>query len=121
MTIELHSLKRGFLNEYIVQDLLEEVTGHKYTIEDYVDSKKVLETVGNQGPTSDERLQIDGIAMRESLINSELSKISWLSGKYNPADALDKIGSINEVPFVCLITTNKTSIEAIGWESGDQK
>lgn len=54
-------------------------------------------------------------------MNRELSRIGWIPGATNPAEALINIKSCLSSPFMTLINDKKLKINPIGWPSiGDR-
>lgn len=66
MAAELFSFVLGFDYAFVVQDLLMDMTGRHFPLEALVDSKTVFDIVAKQSQTTEKRLQIDAMALRQS-------------------------------------------------------
>lgn len=83
----------------------------------FVDSKTVFGIIAKDGQTRDRRCQIDINALRESYDNRELTKLGWIPGVMNLADALTKQHTGTYTPLWNLMTTNTLILKAQDWAS----
>lgn len=54
------------------------------------DSRSLYECLVKLGTTTEKRLMIDIMSLREAYERREISEIRWIDGRDNPADALTK-------------------------------
>lgn len=87
---EMNALVLGFEYSFIVRDLLESVIGRTLKLESLVDSKTLFDIISKNGATSESRLQIDVLSLRQSHYNGDLNKIGWIPRSFNMADSLTK-------------------------------
>ena len=85
-------------------------------------SYSLYECLMKLGTTTEKRLIIDIISLRESYENREIGEIRWINGADNPADAMTKASPSKALET--LISTNKLAIRIEGWvqrkEQGQQ-
>ena len=79
----------------------------------YTDSYSLYECLVKLGTTTEKRLIIDIISLRESYKNREIAEIRWINGTDNPADAITKASPNNTLET--LISTNRLTIRIEGW------
>lgn len=83
------------------------------------DSLSLYESLVKLGTTTEKRLMIDVMALRESYEKRELHEVRWISGPDNPADAMTK--SVPNKALETLISTNELTIRVEGWvKRGDE-
>lgn len=121
MAAELHALTLGFDYAFVIKDLLEDILGRKIKIEALIDSKTVFNVITKEGSTTERRLQIDILALRQSYDIGELHRIGWIPGPTNPADSLTKEVLNTTSPLFLLMTTNKCNFSPHGWAISREK
>jgi hypothetical protein len=72
------------------------------------DSKSLYDCLVKLGTTSEKRLMIDIMSLRESYEKREINEIRWINGKDNPADAFTK-KTANQA-LSKLVRTNKLTV-----------
>src|ERR1019366_912476 len=77
------------------------------------DSFSLYECMVKLGTTREKRLMIDIMAIRQSYERRELSKIRWIAGESNPADAITK--SAANKALESLVSNNRLSVKVQGW------
>ncbi|KYK57237.1 hypothetical protein DCS_04244 [Drechmeria coniospora] len=77
------------------------------------DSYSLYECLVKLGSTTEKRLMIDIMAIRQSYERREISEIRWINGSDNPADAMTKVQP-NKV-LERLVSTNQVDIRIEGW------
>jgi len=65
------------------------------------------------GTTTEKRLMIDIMALRESYEGREIDEIRWIAGADNPADAMTKDQPNRALED--LVSTNTTTLRVEGW------
>ncbi|RAL60530.1 hypothetical protein DID88_009726 [Monilinia fructigena] len=78
------------------------------------DSKSLYDLLTKLGTTSEKRLMIDIMALRQSYERREIVEIIWIDGPTNPADAMMTKGKPCQA-LTDLIDTNKISINPMKW------
>lgn len=68
-------------------------------IEAIVDCKTLFNLVAKDAKSSERRLKIDVLAIKEIYDIGELTKIGWIPGSKNPADALTKTVLMSSSPL----------------------
>jgi len=83
------------------------------------DSYSLYECLVKLGTTSEKRLMIDIMALRQMYERREIDDIVWINGHDNPADAMTK-ASPNKA-LEKLITTNELTVGIEGWVDRKRK
>jgi hypothetical protein len=65
------------------------------------------------GITSEKRLMIDLMCLRQSYERREITEIRWIDGNINPADAMTKIKPCSALTK--LIDTNTIDLKTTAW------
>jgi hypothetical protein len=79
----------------------------------YTNSKLLYECLVKLGTTQEKRLMIDILCLRQAYERCLITKIVWIYGTTNPADAMTKSKPCQELRD--LIDTNKINIKLTGW------
>lgn len=90
MAAELLALVLGFDNAYIIRELVLELTGRRLVIDAVIDSITVFDVIAKRSQTTEKRLQIDVLSLRENHDRGDLDNFGWLPGHLNAADPLTK-------------------------------
>jgi hypothetical protein len=77
------------------------------------DSYSLYECLVKLGTTTEKRLMIDIMALRQSYERRELMEIRWINGQDNPADAMTKPNPNKALEK--FITTNRLQVRVEGW------
>lgn len=112
----MQELVHGFEYAFIVRDLLTEWMDRKVDLEEMIVSKKVVKLEAKDGQTQEKRVQIDGMALRQSYDRGELSRIEWVTGDTNPADSLTKPVLTTKSQLDKIMQTNNLLLKPKGWE-----
>lgn len=116
LAAELHTLSRGYENDYFLRQLASEIIGHRITFEAYPDSKTLFDMVTKDAATSEKSVWIDSLGIRESFKNGELDGFGWVPRKQNPFDTLTKQTHYKRILLEKMMNTNKLNISATEWE-----
>jgi hypothetical protein len=79
------------------------------------DSKSLYDCLVKLGTTTEKRLMIDIMAMRESYERKEIAEVKWIAGDSNPADPLTKVSSKANSSLQRLIDGNLLEMEVLEW------
>lgn len=112
---EMHGLTLGLDYAYVINTLLAEILNRTVTREDLVDNKTLFNVVSKHASTTERRLHIDIIAIRESYAVCELSRIGWIPGTTNPADPLTKCLLSKTSTLFLPILTNRYKADLYDW------
>jgi len=77
------------------------------------DSLSLYQCLVQLGTTTEKRLMIDIMALRESYEGREIDEIRWIAGADNPADAMTKDQPNRALED--LVSTNTTTLRVEGW------
>lgn len=77
------------------------------------DSRSLYECLSKLGTTTEKRLMIDIMAIRQSYEHREVTEIRWIAGSKNPADALTKGKACSALKK--LIDRNEIDISTDSW------
>lgn len=103
MASELQALVLGFDYSLIVRSLLEEMLRRAVPLEDYLYIKTVFDVVDKDGSTTEKRLQIDVLSLRESYARGEVTTLGWVPGNLNAADSVNKTMTKASTPLWSLM------------------
>lgn len=110
---ELYGMTIGFDHGFALKTTLDQITTtlNIPNIPTIVctDSKSLYECLVKLGSTTEKRLMVDIMSLRESYENREISEVRWINGKDNPADALTKKSPNNALST--LVSTNRTTVK----------
>jgi len=77
------------------------------------DSRSLYDCMVKLGTTTEKRLMIDVMAVREAYERRELSEFRWIEGPDNPADAMTKAKPNKALER--LVDTNELRMKVVGW------
>lgn len=120
LAAEVHSLILAFDACYLLQDTIHEILGGNWKWRPTWIVKR-SSVVAKDAGTTDKRLQIDIVSLTESYERGELSRINWMPGKNNPADALTSQAFSASTPLWRLMKNGKIYLEALGWATESHK
>lgn len=116
MAAEIQALVLGFDYAYVVKDLIEEILGRTIMLDAMVDSKTVFDVIAKDAKTTERRLQIDVIALRQSYDMGELNRLAWIPGIMNASDPLTKDYVLKRnTPLYIIMASNKFAVTPQGW------
>lgn len=120
LATDLHEPMLGFDLSYVIPEMLVEILQQHIPMQSYVDGKTVFDVISKNAKTTDERLQMDVAALKESYCKGERDSIAWIPGPINAADGLTKIISICE-PLQRMMQRNHMRPSPIGWAKISRK
>ena len=115
MAAEVQALILGFDFAFLIKTMIDEIIGRNLEIDAMMDRKTVFNIIAKDGKTTEKRLQIDVLSIRESYDLGELRRIAWIPGVENPADSLTKPVLSITSPLYRIMTTNTLTLEPGGW------
>lgn len=103
---EVYALVLAFHYGILIADMAALATGKNMYIEVATDSKTLFRVVPKDGTTTEQRLQIYILALKEAYSKGEFTRMTWIPSVTNPADALTMnfMGRIS--PLWCLMKSN---------------
>lgn len=114
MASEGHTLVLGFYQAFSIRHLIQEILARDVELHAFVGSKTVFDIIAKNGQTSERRHKIDINAQGESYGNGELTKLGWIPGGMNAADARTKQLIGTSTPLWNLMTTNTKTLKTQG-------
>jgi hypothetical protein len=83
----------------------------------YIDSKSLYECLVRLGSTTEKRLMVDIMYLRQVYERREIIEVVWIEGRYNLADCMTKDRGKCRSSLKNVIDTNKLDIAEgmIGW------
>jgi hypothetical protein len=114
---EIYGLVNGFDLGYVLTETLRAITERlqlpPIPLVVCTDSYSLYDCLVKLGTTTEKRLMIDVMALRESYERREISEVRWINGEDNPADAMTK-GDANRA-LEGLINTGKLTVRLEAW------
>jgi len=114
---EIYGMVSGFDIGYVIANTLATITKRlnlpRIPLILCTDSFSLYQCIVQLGTTTEKRLMIDIIALRQSYENREVDEIRWIHGQDNPADAMTK--AMPNRALENLISDNATTIRLEGW------
>ncbi|KJZ72869.1 hypothetical protein HIM_07813 [Hirsutella minnesotensis 3608] len=114
---EIYGLAAGFDLAYVITETISQVTSRlglpKIPLVVCTDSYSLYECLVKLGTTTEKRLMIDIMALRQAYEQRDITSIRWVNGADNPADAMTKLtpnGALTR-----FIDTNELTIRLEGW------
>ena len=105
---ELYTLSLGFNIAATIKSTLDQIfsssTYGKVPLSICIDSKSLYNCLVKLGTTQEKRLTVDLLCLRQSYKRQEITKILWIKGDKNPADAMTKEKACNALQK--LVDTN---------------
>lgn len=110
---ELYGLVQGFDIGAAITATVGAILNQETPLTICTDSKSLYDLLTKLGTTSEKRLMIDIMALRQSYERREIVEVIWIDGPTNPADAMTKGKPCQALTD--LIDTNKISIKPMKW------
>lgn len=115
MAAEIHALVLVYDFAFIIGHLAEEILGSSIQLDAFFDRRTVIDVIVENGMTTERRLQIDNCALKQSYMDGVITRLGWIQGNRNPADALTKITKLKNGPLWSMMTNNELTLQPIGW------
>lgn len=112
--MEVHDLVLGLDYVLIIRKLPFELLARELRVEEFKDRRTLFKVIAKDGSTTEQRIQIDIFALQESYSRSELSRLGWIPGSDNAADALIKDEMSEKSPLWRLMIDKKLSLTPLG-------
>lgn len=111
----MHALLLGFDYAYVLQDMIVELLGTTFELELVTASMTLFNVVTKNAMTTNRRLQIDIMQVRQSYDDGEIRRMAWLPGAMNPADPLTKYIITTSSPLFALMVENRFAAREKGY------
>ncbi len=96
----------GFDIGYILKGSVYRVLGKQIPLPLCTDSRSLYHLAISLGRTTEHRLLNDSHMMREVFEKRDITNILWLSGKSNPADGLNEVGTAENAALEVTVQRN---------------
>lgn len=110
---ELYAMTLGFDVGAVIKLTFQCILKREIPLVLCTDSHSLYECLVKLGSTSEKRLMIDIMCIRQSYERREIAQIIWIDGNSNPADAMTKSKPCPALRK--LIETNKIDVTAYNW------
>ena len=114
---KIYGTSTGIDTGYVVAQTISMVTRHldlpKLLLVVCTDSYSLYECIIKLGSTTEKRLMIDVMSMREMYERREIGEVRWINGQDNPADAMTK--ATPNKALETLIDDNRLEVRLEGW------
>jgi hypothetical protein len=115
LAAELYAMSLGFDYATVIRSTIQQILGRLIELTIYIDSKSLYDCLVRLGSTTEKRLMVDIMCLRQSYERREISQVVWINREYNIADAMTKDKPC--ASFKALIDSNRLNIAegTIGW------
>ncbi|KAM4063623.1 hypothetical protein HRG_014061 [Hirsutella rhossiliensis] len=114
---EIYGLASGFDLAYVVAGTINQITSRlglpQIPLVVCTDSYSLYECLVKLGTTTEKRLMIDIMALRQAYEQREITNIRWINGADNPADAMTKLSPNGALTR--FVNDNEITIRLEGW------
>lgn len=76
---------------YLKRNIKRMLLERKVRIRAFLDSKSLFDVITRNKKTTEKRLMVDVIAMREVYVKMEIDDMRWIRSERNPSDALNQV------------------------------
>ncbi len=113
LAAELYAMTNGFDVEAVIKSTIERMLHISLSLILLTDSKSLFDCLVKLETTSEKRLMIDLMCLRQSYERRKIAEIRWIDGNINPADAMTKSKPCNAL--INLIDTNTIELKTTEW------
>jgi hypothetical protein len=109
----LYGMAHGFDIGAAIKSTLDKILQINLPLILCTNSKSLYNFLVRLGTTQEKRLMIDVMCLRQAYERRQVTKVKWIDGDTNPADAMTK-----GKPYTALsqlIDTNRVELQAVGW------
>lgn len=110
---ELYAMSHGFDSGSVMKSTLEAALGTDIPLTICTDSKSLYDCLARLGTTTEKRLMVDILCLRQAYQRREIAEVRWISTATNPADCMTKQkgnGALRR-----LIDTSQLEVEVMEW------
>jgi hypothetical protein len=90
LAAELYVMANGFDTGSVIKSTIERILDVFISLILLTDSRSLFDCLVKLGTTSEKRLMIDLMCLRQSYERREIAEIRWIDEEINPADAMIK-------------------------------
>ncbi len=109
LAAELYGMANGFDVSSVIKSTIEQILQQPINLTICTDSKSLFDCLTKLGTTTEKRLMIDVMCLRQAYERRQIAEVKWIAGGTNPADALTK--SKAGAALRELINSNRFSIK----------
>jgi hypothetical protein len=110
---ELYAMAHEFGTGSVIKSTIEKILNISLPMAVCTDPKSLYDCLVKLGTTSEKRLMVDLMCLRQSYGRREIMEIQWIDGDSNPADAMTKSRPCQA--HATLIDTNTINLKTSGW------
>ncbi|KAM4062780.1 hypothetical protein HRG_007600 [Hirsutella rhossiliensis] len=114
---EIYGLASGFDLAYVITETINQITNRlglpQIPLVVCTDSYSLYECLVKLGTTTEKRLMIDIMALRQAYEQRDITSIRWINGADNPADAMTKLSPNGALTR--FVNDNEITIRLEGW------
>src|ERR1700716_2196878 len=103
----------GFDISIIIKSILDKILQVSVPLVLCTDSKSLYNCLVRLGTTQEKCLMIDVMCLCQAYERRQITKVKWIDGETNPADAMTKGKPCTALSQ--LIDTNRVELQAVGW------
>ena len=112
LALELYNIAYGFDIGAAVKSIIDKILQIDLPLVLCTNSKSLYDCLVRLGTTQEKRLMIDVMCLRQAYERRQVTKVKWIDGDTNPADALTKGKPCTALSQ--LIDTNQVELRAVG-------
>jgi hypothetical protein len=113
LAAELYAMAHGFDSGSVVKSTIERILNISLPMILLTDSRSLYDCLVKLGTTTEKRLMVDLMCLRQSYERREIAEIRWIDGNTNPADAMTKVNPCQALTK--LIDTNTIDLRTTAW------
>ena len=117
LAAELYAMSLGFDNAVTIKSTIQQILNRPINLTIYIDSKSLYDCLVKLGSTTEKRLMVDIMCLRQAYERREITEVIWIEGRCNIADATTKDRAKCSNSLKNLVDTNRLDISdgMIGW------
>jgi len=113
LSSELYAIAHGFDYAAVIRSSIAKICQKELPLIICTDSKSIYENLVKLGTTTEKRLMVDIMCLRQSYERRLITEIKWIDGELNPADSMTKVKPCAALRH--LIDNNKIILDSKEW------
>lgn len=111
---ELYAMAYGFDIATALKGTIDQILQTQVPLILYTDSKSLYDCLVKLGTTTEKRLMVDVMCLRQAYERRQIMEVKWVDGNSNPADSMTK-GTKNNQALARLVDSNKLELKQVQW------